>query len=396
MTIGYLDSSYLDDIADAIREKTGDSASMSVGDMPDEIAAIPTGGGGDDVADLLRLLFQDGTASGTSLSLSASRTRNITGIRQYAFYNMKFPAEFVATFEYVENIGDYAFALSYLTEITFNKARINAGKNTFDGCTRLTAVKGPCAVEVRNEKVFSNCSNLISAPALSTYYSTKMGSSFFSGCSKLQSVTLPNTLTEIGGGAFSGCTLLPSITIPDSVTSIGVNAFYFCQALTSITLPEGLTSLGSNAFNACTSLTELTIPASVTSMPGYWCSNCSSLKKLICKANLTSASGNFGGNLSQLEVLDVTHIPTVNANSKYNPFMPAYDSLKAFIVRDTTPPNLTGTYMYAEYGVSAVAGTLPPNAFIYVPDEAVETYKVATNWSVFANYIKPLSEYVAS
>lgn len=30
---------------------------------------------------------------------------------------------------------------------------------------------------------------------------------------------------------------------------------------------------------------------------------------------------------------------------------------------------------------------------IYVPDESVETYKSATNWSNYANYIKPLSEY---
>ena len=46
MAIGYLDDSYLEDIADAIRAKTGDSSSMSVADMPDEIASISGGGGG--------------------------------------------------------------------------------------------------------------------------------------------------------------------------------------------------------------------------------------------------------------------------------------------------------------------------------------------------------------
>ena len=31
--------------------------------------------------------------------------------------------------------------------------------------------------------------------------------------------------------------------------------------------------------------------------------------------------------------------------------------------------------------------------YIYVPDELVEQYKTATNWSVYASQIKPLSEY---
>ena len=33
-------------------------------------------------------------------------------------------------------------------------------------------------------------------------------------------------------------------------------------------------------------------------------------------------------------------------------------------------------------------------ATIYVPDSLVEEYKIASNWSAFANNIKPLSEYV--
>lgn len=31
---------------------------------------------------------------------------------------------------------------------------------------------------------------------------------------------------------------------------------------------------------------------------------------------------------------------------------------------------------------------------IYVPDDLVDSYKTATNWSVYANQIRPMSEYV--
>ena len=30
--------------------------------------------------------------------------------------------------------------------------------------------------------------------------------------------------------------------------------------------------------------------------------------------------------------------------------------------------------------------------YVYVPDELVEQYKVATNWTTYANQIKPISE----
>ena len=58
-----------------------------------------------------------------------------------------------------------------------------------------------------------------------TYSVTSIGSSAFSGCTGLTSITIPSSVTSIGNGAFSGCTGLTSIEIPNSVTSIGNGAF---------------------------------------------------------------------------------------------------------------------------------------------------------------------------
>ena len=54
-----------------------------------------------------------------------------------------------------------------------------------------------------------------------TYNVTKIGYNAFNSCSKLESVTIPNSITFIDDGAFFDCPNLTSITIPESVTRIG-------------------------------------------------------------------------------------------------------------------------------------------------------------------------------
>ena len=54
-----------------------------------------------------------------------------------------------------------------------------------------------------------------------TYTVTEIGYNAFNSCSKLESVTIPNSITFIDDGAFFDCPNLTSITIPESVTKIG-------------------------------------------------------------------------------------------------------------------------------------------------------------------------------
>ena len=96
--------------------------------------------------------------------------------------------------------------------------------------------------------------------AIGGYSVTGIGSSAFSGCTGLTSVTVPDSVTSIGERAFYNCSCLASITIPDSVTSIGQRAFYGCTSLASVTIPDSVTSIG--AARACPPLPlEMALPA---------------------------------------------------------------------------------------------------------------------------------------
>ena len=83
----------------------------------------------------------------------------------------------------------------------------------------------------------------------------------FSGCSSLESITIPYGVTSISGYLFQNCTSLTSVTLPSSVTGIGIYGFYGCSSLESITIPSGVTDIYDFAFSLCSSLVSFTCMA---------------------------------------------------------------------------------------------------------------------------------------
>ncbi len=76
----------------------------------------------------------------------------------------------------------------------------------------------------------------------------------FNGCSSIESIILPDSVTSIGNSAFNGCSSIESITLPDSVTSIGNSAFKGCTALGQVNIPKNLATMGRDVFEGCAKL----------------------------------------------------------------------------------------------------------------------------------------------
>ena len=82
----------------------------------------------------------------------------------------------------------------------------------------------------------------------------------FINCSKLVSVTLPDTVLEIRDHAFCGCKNLASIELPASVRLIAPSAFNGCTSLASVVISSsGGLLIEEQAFAGCTSLTDVVL-----------------------------------------------------------------------------------------------------------------------------------------
>ena len=154
------------------------------------------------------------------------------------------------------------------------------GSSAFSDCESLTSVTIPDSVTSIGNSAFYSCDSLTSITVKEdnpNYSSDEYGALFNKDKTMLiqypigntrTSYTIPDSVTSIDDYAFYDCTSLTSITIPNSVTSIGNGVFEDCTGLTSVTIGNSVTSIGDGAFRRCTSLTSITIPDSVTSI-GY-------------------------------------------------------------------------------------------------------------------------------
>jgi hypothetical protein len=132
--------------------------------------------------------------------------------------------------------------------------------------------------------------------------------------------------------AFVGFIAVRSVTIPNSVIEIGKEAFRDCTSLESVTIPDSVTSIGNFAFQGCTNLTSITIPSSVTSIGAYAFRGCTDLISIISS----------------------------------NP----------------VPPNVVPEAFYG----------LLVDAYLYVPENSIDDYRVTQGWRIFGQNIKPFEQ----
>jgi hypothetical protein len=183
----------------------------------------------------------------------------------------------------------------------------------FDSCHKLNSITIPDSVTIIGNSVFSGCGNLeyIDVSPGNTKFSSKDGILFDKDFSmlivcpngKTGTVDIPDGVIRIQSAAFAGCTGLIGIIIPEGFTSIEQNTFASCTGLVSITIPDSVTSIKNGAFWRCLNLTSITIPENVTSIENNAFLACFSLASVTFAGNKISSeffdNYSFNGDLRE-------------------------------------------------------------------------------------------------
>ncbi len=111
---------------------------------------------------------------------------------------------------------------------------------------------------------------------------------------RLETVIIPDSVTEIGDNAFAYCRNLTTVRMEDSVTKIGADVFKNCQKLTDIRLSNALTDIDP-VFSYCEALEHLTLPAALEKLGKDAFSYCANLKTLTIPPQLKDFGDDANG-----------------------------------------------------------------------------------------------------
>lgn len=171
----------------------------------------------------------------------------------------------------------------------------------------------------------------------------------------------PN-LKTVPNGLFGSNMNLNSFTGP-AVTKLDSQAFMSLMGMEIVNIPNVVT-IGDNAFSTCMALEEVNFPVCKTiDMSAF--QSCSALVKADVGTCRKLGMYAFGG----------------------------CSALKTLILRGDTVCTMDDTNALGYENWSKDTPLAEMTGSIYVPDSLVDSYKKATNWSIFASIIKPLSTY---
>lgn len=365
--------------------------------------------------EVLRILLEKISSDG--IGITKEEAESVTSLNGW-FYNNTL----IETFDELERFtgltnltygstGVFANCTS-LKSVKIPASVTELGYKAFGGCSALESIGSTEHVKILTASVFNGCSSLaidVNFPNLETIVSMNVFASsgiknivslgkiksipdgnahnngVFAYCKSLETATFPELLQSTGNYMCDGDTALTKVVFLGPTNTIAYGSFYGCNALSELTLDwSKVIALRNNAFYNCSSLEieDLALPNLETlgdyAFHGVKIKKISDLGKITAAPTSNTNAGAYGDRGVLKEIVFPDTLTSIPAYSLYN-----YNALNAIVFKPIAPPTLVNSNAFNN------TNSCP----IYVPDASVDAYKAATNWSSFADRIKPLSEY---
>jgi hypothetical protein len=274
-----------------------------------------------------------------------------------------------------------------ITDVVIEEGVTHIGTKAFAALPKLESVTIPASVSSIGYYVFNESDGLqsITVAAENTRYSSKDGVLFSKqgdGDTLLfypknmpqNAYTIPSNVIAIGKDAFAGNRNLKSVTIPGNVKTIGEEAFVDSD-LRFVTIENGVTVIESLAFVGCDSLTSITIPGSVDFIGGGAFMFCINLTSVVIEDGVTTIGETAFESCTNLTSITIPSSVTSIENSAFSRCF----NLDSIINLNPIPFNIS----------KETFDSIPPVVCLYVPKKSVNSYRRADLWRAF-KCIKPI------
>nr|DAT86715.1 MAG TPA: leucine-rich repeat protein [Caudoviricetes sp.] len=152
--------------------------------------------------------------------------------------------------------------------------------------------------------------------------SAGIGSFTFNQCGQLKTITLPTNIIAIRNNAFEGCSSLKACIVP-RYTGMQIldAAFYACVNMHILSAPATTVTFGNQFLRLCRTLKPITIPDSITSFGIYAFTNNENADRIIIPDTVTSIGTSFADTCTTMTELvigsGITAIPAGFAATCY-------------------------------------------------------------------------------
>lgn len=224
----------------------------------------------------------------------------------------------------------------------------------FSNCSKLTSISIPDSVTAIGSYAFSYCKSLerLYITDLAAWCNIEFASgdanpmtyakTLYINNEVTTDIVIPDSVTSIRNYTFRGCSNLTSIIIPDTVTTIGDNAFGGCRGLTSISIPDTVTTIGNEAFYNCSGLTSISISDTVTTIGDSAFAYCSGLTSISIPDAVTTIGNDTFSKCSNLTSIVIPDAVTTIGEGAFG----YCSSLTSIVIPDSV--TAIGKYAFAE------------------------------------------------